>query len=384
MPGESNMGTSNHAILSASSSHRWLNCPPSARLSISFEEAVSSFAAEGTDAHALCEYKLLLALGLINDDAPPVLEWFNEVMEDCANSYVAYVLEIIEDIKMKHFDPLVMIEQKLDYSKYCENGYGTGDCVIASDGILHVVDFKYGQGIQVDAHENTQMMLYALGAIEMIDSLYDIEDIYMTIYQPRRANISTYHMKKSALYEWVEKVLIPTAKLAHDGTGEFKAGDWCQFCKVKTTCRARANYNIELAKLEFAQPPLLTDEEIEEVLSKIDGLVEWANDIKAYALESAIKGKKWTGWKLVEGRSIRKYTDESAVAEVVTDAGYDPFEKKLLGITEMQKRIGKTKFDELLSSLLIKPLGKPTLVLESDKRPEFNAAKADFMTNTEE
>lgn len=375
------MITNKHALLSASSSHRWINCPPSARLAGIVDDFVSDFALEGTEAHMLCEYKLKTALGLAVNEPLPELSWYNEEMEDCANGYAAYVLEVIQKMPP---GVLVLIEQKLDYSKYCPGGFGTGDCVLISDGIMHVIDYKHGRGIEVDANCNSQMLLYALGAIEMFGALYEIDDIYMTIYQPRRSNVSTYHIKTAELYQWVKNVLIPAAEQANQGTGNYKAGDWCQFCKVKTTCRERANENMRIAKLEFKEASLLTDEEISEVLLRLDELIMWANDIKDYALQSAISGKKWPGFKLVEGRSVRKYAEDEKVITTVLEAGYDPFEKKLIGITEMQKRLGKAKFDELLGSLLIKPVGKPTLVLESDKRPEFNAAKADFMTNKEE
>lgn len=379
------MADKKHAILSASSSNRWLNCPPSVRLSEGSQDVVSPYAAEGTDAHTLCEYKLRIALGLLKDDHPmPRLDWYSDEMEDCANGYVSYVLELIEEVKKTCSDPIILIEQRLDYSKYVEDGFGTGDCVIIADGTIHIIDYKHGRGIEVDANENSQMMLYALGALELFDHLYEISEVSMTVYQPRRANISTFKMKTTDLYEWVNNVLIPMAELAYKGEGTFKSGEWCQFCKAKTTCRERANANMKLAALEFAEPGLLSDAEIEEVLKKVDVLVEWANDIKAYALQTAISGKKWTGFKLVEGRSVRKYVNDTIVATKVQDAGFDPYEKKLLGITEMQKLLGKSKFDELLSSYLIKPIGKPTLVLESDKRPEFNPAKADFMTNTED
>lgn len=385
MQGNLKMESKKHAILSASSSHRWLNCPPSVRLSEGHQEVVSDFAAEGTDAHTLCEYKLRKALDLVVGDHPmPKLNWYSEEMEDCANGYVAYVLELIEEVKKTCTDPIILIEQRLDYSKYVEDGFGTGDCVIIADGIIHIVDYKHGRGVQVEATDNPQMMLYALGALELFDHLYEVSEVSMTIYQPRRSNISTFEMKTKDLYVWVDNVLVPMAKLAYKGEGTYKSGDWCQFCKAKTTCRERANANMKLASFEFAEPALLNDEEIEDVLKKVDGLVEWANDIKTYALQSAISGKKWNGFKLVEGRSVRKYIDDTLVATKVKDAGFDPYEKKLLGITEMQKLLGKSKFDELLSSYLIKPNGKPTLVLESDKRPEFNPAKADFMTNMEE
>ena len=369
----------NHALLSASSSHRWLNCPPSARLCEGYDDKGSDFAAEGTDAHALCEYKLRKALGMEANDPTEALTWYNSEMEECANGYMAFVMELVEEAKKTCPDPVVLIEQRLDYSKYVEEGFGTGDCVIIADGTLHIVDYKHGRGVLVEADDNPQMKLYALGALELFDCIYDIDTVSMTIYQPRRSNISTFTISKGELCEWADQVLAPTAELAFNGDGEYHRGEWCQFCKAKADCRERANANMELAKFEFRQPPLLTDEEVEEILGRIDELIAWASDIKDYALQAAISGKQWSGYKLVEGRSNRKYTSEAAVAAAVEGAGFDPYEKKLLGITAMQKLLGKSRFEELLAPYIEKPQGKPTLVRSSDKRPEWNTAKNDFM-----
>ena len=369
----------NHALLSASSSHRWLHCPPSARLGENYEEKGSDFAAEGTDAHSLCEYKLKRALGIKAEDPTDTLSWYDEEMEDCASGYAAYICELVEEAKKTCPDPAVLIEQRLDFSAYVKEGFGTGDCVLIADGTLHIVDYKHGRGVLVEAEENPQMMLYALGALAIFESIYDIDTVSMTIYQPRRANISTYTVSKESLYEWAETVLVPAAELAYSGSGEFHCGEWCQFCKAKADCRERAKANLEMAKFDFADPPLLTDEEIEEVLGKVDELVSWANDIREYALQAALSGKEWNGWKVVEGRSVRKYTNDRQVAAAVIAAGFDPYEQKLLGITEMQKTLGKARFEEILGSLITKPQGKPTLVPASDKRPAMNNAKSDFM-----
>lgn len=367
-----------HALLSASSSHRWLNCSPSARLSENYPDKSSDFAAEGTDAHSLCEFRLREALGLDAKNPIPNLTWYNEEMESCASDYVSYILELIAEAKKTCADPIVLIEQRLDYSRYVDSGFGTGDCVIVSDDTLHVVDYKHGKGVEVDANQNSQLMLYGLGALELFDGIYDINTISMTVYQPRRSNISTYTISKQELLDWVNEVLIPTAELAFNGDGEFHCGEWCLFCKTKADCRERAEVNLEMARHDFKLPPLLTDDEVEEILGKVDELISWANDIKAYALQSAISGKEWSGYKLVEGRSNRKYTDEKAVASVVQSAGFDPYEKKLLGITEMQKTLGKDKFEELLGVFIYKPQGKPTIVPASDKRQPINTAKNDF------
>ena len=369
----------NHALLSASSSHRWLHCPPSARLGENYEDKGSDFAAEGTDAHSLCEYKLKRALGIKAEDPTDTLSWYDEEIEDCASGYAAYICELVEEAKKTCPDPAVLIEQRLDFSAYVKEGFGTGDCVLIADGTLHIVDYKHGRGVLVEAEENPQMMLYALGALAIFESIYDIDTVSMTIYQPRRANISTYAVSKESLYEWAETVLVPAAELAYSGSGEFHCGEWCQFCKAKADCRERAKANLEMAKFDFADPPLLTDEEIEEILGKVDELVSWANDIREYALQAALSGKEWNGWKVVEGRSVRKYTNDRQVAAAVIAAGFDPYEQKLLGITEMQKTLGKARFEEILGGLITKPQGKPTLVPASDKRPAMNNAKSDFM-----
>ncbi len=368
-----------HALLSASSSHRWLHCPPSARLCEGYDDKGSNFAAEGTDAHALCEYKLRTALGMEAKDPTEDLSWYDAEMEESATGYAAFVMELVEDAGKTCPDPVVLIEQRLDYSRYVAEGFGTGDCVIIADGTLHIVDFKYGRGILVEAEDNPQMMLYALGALELFDCLYDIDTVSMTIFQPRRGNVSTYTLPKADLYEWADTVLAPTAELAWSGEGEYHCGEWCQFCKAKADCRERANANMELARYEFKQPPLLTDEEVEDILGRIDEFIAWASDIRDYALQAAISGKHWTGYKLVEGRSNRKYTDERAVVAAVRAAGYDPYEHKVLGVTAMTTMLGKKQFNDILGGLVTKPQGKPTLVPDSDKRPAMTNIISEFM-----
>ncbi len=368
-----------HAILSASSSDRWLHCPPSARLCESYDDKGSDYAAEGTDAHALCEYKLRQALGMEATDPTENLTWFNEEMSDYATGYAAYVLEQVEAAKQTCADPVVLIEQRVDFSRWVESGFGTADCILIADGTLQIIDYKHGLGVLVSAEGNPQMQCYALGALELFDAIYDIDSVRMTIYQPRRENVSTYELSKDELYRWADEVLKPTADLAFAGDGNFLCGEWCGFCKAKHDCRARADANMELARFDFKLPPLLTDEEVEEILARADDLVSWAADIKEYALQQALSGKEWHGWKLVEGRSNRRYTNETAVAGAVTDAGFDPYEHKVLGVTAMQKLLGKSRFDEILAAYIEKPQGKPTLVPESDKRPAINTAKNDFM-----
>ena len=368
-----------HAILSASSSERWLNCPPSARLCEAYEDKGSDYAAEGTDAHALCEFRLKQALGIPAEDPIENLSWFNEEMEECAAGYAAYVVELLETAKQTCSDPVVMIEQRVDFSRWVQDGFGTADCILIADGVLNIVDYKHGKGVEVSAIGNPQMQLYALGALEIFDAIYDIDTVRMTIFQPRKSNISVDQMDKADLYEWADTELTQKAQLAYEGQGNFSCGEWCRFCKAKAECRERAIYNLRLAQYDLLNPALLHDEEIADILGRIDALTAWASDVKEYALQQAVSGKEWTGWKLVEGRSNRKYTSEAAVAATVEGAGFDPYERKVLGVTAMQKLLGKTRFEELLAPYIEKPQGKPTLVPESDKRPAMNTAKNDFM-----
>lgn len=367
-----------HAVLSASSCYRWLACPPSAKECAKLPDTSSEFARQGTDAHTLCEFKVKTALGQELEDPTKGLTFFDEEMAECTDEYAQFVMECLAIAKASCKDPLVLVEQRLGFSRWVPGGFGTGDCVIVADDTLMVIDFKYGLGVLVEAEKNSQMMCYALGALSLFDGIYDIKEVNMTIFQPRRENVSTASMTKEELLHWAETVLKPTAELAAQGKGEYKAGDHCRFCKLKATCRKRAEYNLELAKYDFAVPSTLEDEEIEIVLSKADELVNWAGEVKEYALQQALSGKSWKGWKLVEGRSNRRYVSEEAVAAKVEEAGYDPYEKKLLGITAMTKQLGKKKFDELLKGLIEKPQGKPVLVPESDKRPALHTAVDDF------
>lgn len=367
-----------HALLSSSSSSRWLNCPPSARLCEEYDDVTSEFALEGTDAHELCEYRLRKSLGQEVSKEEPNLTYFSEEMSDCANSYVSYITELLTEIKKSCKDPVVLVEQTLDYSKYVPEGFGTGDCIICADKVLHVIDYKHGKGVEVSADHNSQMFLYALGALELFDCLYEIETISMTIFQPRLHNLSTFEISVSELKKWANDVLVPTAQLAWEGKGEFKCGAHCKFCKAKANCIERAKAHMKLLDYDYAAGPLLSDAEVEDVLDKVDTLVSWASDIKDFALAQALAGKHYERWKAVEGRSTRKITDENAVIEAVANIGLDPFEKKLLSLGELQKKLGKAKFIELVEPHTTKPQGKPTLVPRDDKREEINTAASDF------
>ena len=365
-----------HAILSASGSHRWLNCTPSARLEFEFDDTGSEAAKEGTAAHALCEHKLKKALRMRSKR--PVSDYDSDEMEEFTDAYVDFVLERYDAAKQMCADPIVLIEQRLDFSQYVPDGFGTGDCVIIGDHRLHIVDFKYGMGVLVEAENNPQMKLYALGALNVYDGIYDISEVSMTIFQPRRENVSTWTIPTEELKDWAENELKPKAAMAFSGEGEYVPGEWCTFCRAAIRCRARALEKLKLAQSEFRLPPLLTDAEIEEILTILPDLTRWANEITAYATDAAVNhGKEWEGFKVVEGRSVRKYRDEVAVAEAAVNAGFkDIYHRSLIPLTEMQKLMGKTKFEEILGSLIYKPPGKPTLVPVTDKRTAMNVTKA--------
>lgn len=367
-----------HAKLSASSSARWLACPPSVKLSAGFPDKESTYALEGTDAHELCEYLLRKALGEAPADPRENLTFYNAEMQSAAEGYMAFVMEHVAEARRKCKDAKVMVEQRLDYSDFVPEGFGTGDCVILADGKLFIIDFKYGLGVLVSADHNSQMMCYALGALQMFGALYDITSVSLNIYQPRRQNISTFEISKDDLLAWGQKVLKPTAELAMKGEGEFKAGPHCRFCKAKAVCRKRAEYNLEMARYDFKMPDVLGDDEIAAVLQRADELAAWAEEIKRYALKKAIGGTAYAGFKVVEGRSVRKYTSEADVVKAVIAEGLNPYEKKVLGITAMTALLGKKRFKEILGNLIYKPPGKPVLVPESDPRPVWNNANADF------
>lgn len=365
-----------HAVLSASGSHRWLNCTPSARLELEFENTGSEAAREGTAAHALCEHKLKRALHMRS--RRPVSDYDSDEMEECTDAYVDFVMEQYEAAKQVCEDPVILIEQRLDFSCYVPDGFGTGDCLIISDDRLHIIDFKYGMGVLVEAEDNPQMKLYALGALAVYDALYDIREVSMTIFQPRRENVSTWTIPVEDLKAWAENELKPRAKMAYDGEGEYLPGEWCTFCRAAVRCRARAEEKLKLAQTEFRMPPLLTEAEIEDILAVLPDLTKWANEITAYALDAALNhGKEWNGFKVVEGRSVRKYRDEAAVAEAAKEAGYkDIYRQSLIPLTEMQRLMGKDKFEEVLGGLITKAPGRPTLVPKSDKRPAMNVSNA--------
>ena len=371
-----------HSVLGASAADRWMNCTPSAQLTAGMEDETTTFAAEGTAAHALCEWKVRKALKMRAGRRPTSDYWTDE-MEEFTDDYRDYIMDLVGQAKTHCKDPVTLIEQHLDFSCYVPDGFGTGDFLLVADKELNVVDFKYGRGVAVYADHNPQMMLYALGALNLFDCLYDIEKVTMTIFQPRLSSVSTWTISTEELYQWAEEVLKPKAELAAKGEGDFVSGSWCRFCKARNTCRARAESFLELARMEFQPPALLSDEEVAEVMEKADELSKWASDVMAYAQAEAIEnGKHWNGYKLVEGRSVRKFSDEAKVEAAAKEAGYtDIYNKSLITLTAFEKLMGKEAFAEILGQYVTKPAGKLTLVPVSDKRPEVtvNTVNDEFM-----
>ena len=380
-----------HAKLSSSASKRWLGCPGSVKLSEHYPNGSSIYADEGTIAHGMAE-------GMISKDDKLVQKYEVEAarfygehpelngtfleMKMILQPYVDYVFE--EYAAQVHEDGAaqLMTEERVDLTEYIPGGFGTSDVVILRQGRLHIIDLKYGKGVSVSAEDNPQLKLYALGTLARFDMLYDIDDVVMTIYQPRLDNVSTDTIKAKDLYAWGEEVIKPGAQLALSEDAPVHAGDWCQFCPARYDCKERARDAMELQK--YLGQMVLSPEEIAEILGKIDRLTKFAEDIKDSALTKALDGEEIPGWKVVEGRSIRKYVgSEEEIVRQCEGAGYDQallYERKLLTITNMEKLMGKKQFAEVLGAYVEKPEGKPTLAPESDKRPAItnNSAAEDF------
>lgn len=375
-----------HSRFPASASHRWLNCPGSIKLSEQVPpEGASEYAIEGTLAHAIAEQKLQIAAGRKVKAADLKRLTKDPMYDGEMNEATTYYAEMVmEHLNAADTGAELMIEQRVDFSKWVPEGFGTSDAIIIDDDTVEVIDFKYGKGIRVDAQGNSQMRLYALGALQLLDGLYDPTWVSMTIIQPRLDHVSTQEMTVDELKEWARIYVVPAAEQALSDDPPISAGDWCRWCPARATCRKRAEANLELARYDFRCGDLLTDDEIAEILAKADELTKWADDIRGYALQQAIDGTNYAGWKLVEGRSVRKYKDELQVAEKLKAEGFSEavlYERKLLGITAMEKLVGKKKFTETLGDLVEKPAGKPVLVPESDKREAINSAAqaaADF------
>lgn len=363
-----------HAILSASSSSRWLACPPSARINAELPETTSVYAEEGTQAHALAEKTLKGYLA----GGPAEVQSDDEEVKEAVQRYVDVCIEKINAAKAASPDAVVHVEFRLDFSTYVPDGFGTGDMVIVSDKSLEICDLKYGKGVPVSAEGNTQMRLYALGAVDEFDMLYAFNTVHMTIIQPRLDSVSTDTLSAGKLIDWGRSI-IPIAKLAYDGKGDFQAGDHCRFCKFRPRCKALAAYMTEKTALRKKQT--LTDLETVSILQAAKDIKRWLTDLEDYALGKALDGYDWPGMKFVEGRSKRVIPDPDAAAAALIEKGFDADAvykpRELQTLTALEKLVGKKSLAEALGSLIEKPDGKPTLVDLSDKRPPLDiTAKA--------
>lgn len=371
------MANKKHALLGASSSARWLVCTPSARLEAMFPDEQSPYAAEGTVAHDLAES--ILRHKLEGKKAPKLDDYSTEMIE-AVNRYVDICEEKVNEARARSSDAEAMIEARLDFSRWVPDGFGTGDMVIVADGILEVIDLKYGKGVPVSAIENTQMRLYALGAYDINEFLYDVKSVRMTIVQPRLDSISTDEMALEELLDWGEEIK-PIAQRAFRGEGECTPCDYCNFCKARHTCRALADTCLSAFYKDGGKlNQLLTDSEVSDILAMKDLITKWIKGVYDFAYEKALSGEKqWPGYKLVEGTSRRTITDPEAAAKTLLDNGYkeeDIFKpRELEGITNLQKVLGKKGVAKYLEAYIDKPEGKPTLVPDSDKRPAINTVE---------
>ena len=378
-----------HAVLSPSAASRWLVCTPSARLELQFSDDAGDYAKEGSLAHEFGEAFIKGRTGAVREseleqwlDKLRSQEFYEPDMERYAEDYADLVYEKYLSARHATCDAIIRIEEKIDLTGYAPEAFGTGDAIIIADGTLEIIDLKYGKGVRVSAVNNKQMMLYALGALDMFGYLYAIDTVRMTISQPRIDNVSEFELKASDLLEWGEKELKPRAAMAFKGEGDMSPGDHCRFCKAKARCRALAELRMQQAEHEFKDAELLTDEETAAILEAADGIKNWISAVEEHAFKAALDGKKYPGFKLVEGRSIRKYADEKKVAEVLIANGFAQnviYEApKLKTITSMEKLLTKKTFGVLLGEYVIKPQGKPVLVPDSDKRQEWSCAENDF------
>lgn len=376
-----------HAVLAASAAHRWLHCSPSARLEQTLPESTSAYAEEGRLAHEIASLKLSKAL--VEPMGPRTFnsklkklqahELYQEEMLKHTDIYVDYATRISYEYNSK---PYVAVEVRVPFTEYVPDGFGTADCIIIGGNTLHVIDLKYGKGVPVEAEQNPQMMLYALGALSMYSILYDIAVVKMAIVQPRLDTISEWGISATDLRDWGESIK-PIAMKAHNGEGEFVAGDHCRFCRAKATCRARTESYTALEDFVRLMPPLITNEEVGDILRRADGLAAWLEDLKEHALGECLAGNEIAGWKAVEGRSVRQWTDAEAAFAALKAGGIEEamlYERKPLTLAATEKVVGKKRFEELAASYVHNPPGKPALVQASDKRPAITreTAQDDF------
>lgn len=380
MPGQ-------HALLSPSAAHRWMNCTAAPRLEATVPDSESSFAQEGTLAHAYCARKLKSFLGLDTSGEEKEITQLNAQyhtgeMDEYTDTYKTIVLEKFNAAREGTEDAQLLIETRLDFSEYVPEAFGTSDATIIADDLMEVIDFKYGKGVRVSAVDNEQMMIYALGAYLRHSFEYRIERVRMTIVQPRIDNLSEFEMSVPDLLKWAEEELRPKAVEAFSGKGAQTPGEWCRFCKVKCGCKALAEKCASAAR-DNPDPGLLTPEQMAaDILPWLSIIKSWVSSIEEYSLQQALSGVQYPGYKLVEGRSNRKITDEEAVITLLSKEGYDESEfmkpAVLCGIGDLEKLVGKKRFASICADYITKPQGKPALTTEDDKRPAYNSAANDF------
>lgn len=374
-----------HALLSASASERWLNCTPSARLEAALPDRSTSYSEEGTKAHTLAEKKLN---SWIKHGRRLRFKASDGEMNEATDGYRDYVIEILNEERKNTPDAELLVEQRLDFSRWVPEGFGTGDAIIIGDDTLHVIDLKYGKGVKVEAEGNTQLKLYAAGAFERFGILYDFAKIRVHIYQPRLDHISTAEYAVDELLAWMDEVVRPAAARAYEGAGEQQTGAWCRFCKARSTCPVRAGTSMRDVQAGGFPGRELSDEAIGQLLPKLDDIAAWVKDLQQLALDKAIAGTRFPGFKLVEGRSNRKIMDEPGLITALHNLNYGDdlimTKPKLETITNLEKVIGKKMFTAIANPYIDKPQGKPTLVPVTDRRPELNLAAQEFADDLKE
>lgn len=390
-----------HALLSASGAKRWILCPPSARLEEKLKERMgeksSPFAEEGTKAHSLSELKLLREKGKLGHEdginefnyqaRRKALGEIPEEMDQKTDEYVDAVMEVFMAARRRCPDAKLLLEIRVDFSRWVPQGFGTSDVVIVADNELTVIDLKYGKGVRIDAMGNPQARCYGLGALAVYDELYDIRKVHIMIIQPRLDHITEETLTTEALLQWADEVLAPAAQLAWKGEGEFNPGDHCRFCAARGICFARASQALQVLSSSMETPGVLPEEEIPKILEVADVAMDWFKDLKSYALSQALNGHRYYGYKLVRGKKPpRAWRDEEKAVEQLIRAGYDENlyqETKLKSVSKIEKAVGKTAFNAIFSDLVFQGEGAYTLVPETDGRPEINPADADFADLTE-
>lgn len=366
-----------HAILSPSSAKRWINCPPSAQINAQAPQTDTVYTREGTLAHAVAELKarkhFLTGIGPKKYQSAMARFRADELWQDEMDGYTDDYLDALKDIAAEYADPPhVALEVRVDFSEYVPEGYGTADCLMIGGGVLNVIDFKYGKGVEVEAENNPQMMLYALGALLGYEPIYDISEVRMTIVQPRiKREPDSWSMTADDLLTWARTVVEPAAKLAAAGEGEYQEGEWCRFCAIRGSCRARAEANLAAARMDFALPPQLTDAEVAEALTLGQRLRAWLSDLEEYALHACLDGRELPGWKAVEGRSVRAWIDVDSALDAARLAGVPEemlYERKPITLAQLEKLMGKKPFAETMADYVTIPPGKPALVKTDDRR----------------